>query len=101
MNDEEMAQAIRGLKLSSRWERLEVRTGNGGYCMTADETNACTAEVLADPSAWPPGAAALAELLARSGWQRLEIMMPPWSDTIGGWCERPDGSGVLIEVRYG
>ena len=99
MPDREVMTALARLWATHAWHRLDIcRTSAGGfagYCIPAGGACVETAAVLSDPSAYPPGICALADLLASSGWQRFEAMGDPARDAWPhGWCERADGSGL-------
>jgi hypothetical protein len=100
MSDADVMAALTGLWSASRWQRLDIYRapagGYGGYCITARGTEVSTADAVTDPAAYPPGITELTALFTASGWRRFEILGNRARNSCGGWCERPDGSGVHV-----
>ena len=95
----EILAALVAIWSASGWRRLEAcRTpaGLGGYCAPADSRPVLTGDVAEVPGC-PAPVAEMVELLAATGWQRLEIVGRPGSPTrYGGLCLGADGSPVRI-----
>lgn len=100
MTDDEVTAALFRLWWHARWSRLEIgRNDDGytGYCIDGNREY-MTRAVLADPQC-PEVITALARLLDDSGWRRLELVAGYGS--VGGWCERADGSGLHVSREKG
>lgn len=112
MTERELVAALARLwSRQQEWQRLEASStdgpNGGAYCCPLDghghllpgrESQTYKLLALGDRCPWP--VRELARLREESGWRRIE-MISFYGRAPGGWCERPDGSGVKLSSMDG
>lgn len=105
MTERELVAALARLWAGQfAWRRLEASSTDtptgGAYCCPVDGhplpgRSSQTYDLIALGHRCPRPVRELARLRDESGWQRIELVGTP-GRAPGGWCERPDGSGLHL-----